>query len=73
MHAKGEVGVRMTVRGGEGRGGLTVMTGTALGIFLELSKVLGVNESCSSFPISLSFLSSSGDGKSRRSGLERED
>jgi len=49
------------------------MIGTALGIFLELSIVLGVNESCSSFPISLSLLSSSGDGESRRSGLERED
>lgn len=71
MHAKEEEGVRGW---GDWEGvGLTVMIGTALGIFLELSRVLGVNESCSSFPMSLSLLSSSGDGESRRSGLERED
>lgn len=71
VHAKGGGGCEGWSQG-EGVG-LTVITGTALGIFLELSWVLGMNESCSSFPVSLSLLSSSGDEDSRRSGLERED
>lgn len=50
-----------------------MMMGSALGIFLVLSRDLGGNESGSSFPFSLSLCSSSGDCKSRRSVPERED